>query len=58
MPLLGEDWAAIGVFVQETVAGQDFANIAVIDHQGVVRGSKDAALIKAAAAKPARAVAS
>ncbi len=45
VPLLGEDWAAIEVFVQETVVGQDFANIAVVDHDGVVRGSKDPALM-------------
>jgi serine/threonine-protein kinase len=45
VPLLGEDWAAIEVFVQETVVGQDFANIAVIDHDGVVRGSKDPGLM-------------
>jgi serine/threonine-protein kinase len=43
VPLLGEDWAAIEVFVQETVVGQDFANIAVVDHDGIVRGSKDPA---------------
>lgn len=43
VPLLSEDWAAIEVFVQETVSGQDFANIVVVDHQGIVRGSKDPA---------------
>ncbi len=41
VPLLSEDWAAIEVFVQETVSGQDFASIVVVDHQGIIRGSKD-----------------
>ena len=45
VPLLSEDWAAIEVFVQETASGQDFDSILVIDHDGIVRGSKDPAQI-------------
>jgi eukaryotic-like serine/threonine-protein kinase len=42
VPLLGEDWAAMDVFIQETLGRQDFNYIRVVDHQGVVRGSNDA----------------
>ncbi|MDQ6620449.1 MAG: protein kinase [Pseudomonadota bacterium] len=45
VPLLSEDWAAIEVFVQETATGQDFDNLLVVDNDGVVRGSKNAAQI-------------
>ena len=41
VPLLSEDWAAIEVFVQETANGQDFDSLLVVDHDGVIRGSKD-----------------
>ena len=43
MPLLSEDWAAIDVFIQETLSRQDFPYLLVIDHAGIVRGSRDAA---------------
>jgi serine/threonine-protein kinase len=43
VPLLSEDWAAIEVFVQETASGQDFESLLVVDHEGVIRGSKDPA---------------
>ncbi|MEP7208111.1 MAG: protein kinase [Casimicrobiaceae bacterium] len=47
VPLLSEDWAAIEVFVQETASGQDFDSLLVIDHDGVIRGSRDPAQIGA-----------
>jgi serine/threonine-protein kinase len=45
VPLLSEDWAAIDVFIQETLSRQDFPYLLVIDHAGIVRGSRDAAQI-------------
>jgi HAMP domain-containing protein len=39
VPLLSEDWAAMEVFIQETLSRQDFNYILVVDHQGIVRGS-------------------
>ena len=41
VPLLSEDWAAIDVFVQETLSRQDFTYLIVVDDEGVVRGSND-----------------
>ncbi len=41
VPLLGEDWAAIEVFIQETMTRQNFPYLVVIDDEGVVRGSND-----------------
>ena len=41
VPLLAEDFAAIDVFVQETLARQDFPYLVVADDEGVVRGSND-----------------
>ena len=43
VPLLSEDWAAIDVFIQETLGRQDFNYIIVVDDKGVVRASNDAA---------------
>jgi len=45
VPLLSEDWAAIDVFIQETLSRQDFPYLLVIDHAGIVRGSKDASQV-------------
>jgi len=45
VPLLGEDWAAIDVFIQETTSRQDFTHILVVDYQGMVRGSSDPKLL-------------
>ena len=42
VPLLAEDYAAIDVFVQETLARQDFPYLIVADDEGTVRGSNDA----------------
>jgi serine/threonine protein kinase/HAMP domain-containing protein len=39
VPLLSEDWAAIDVFIQETLTRQDFNYIVVIDDKGLIRGS-------------------
>ena len=41
VPLLAEDYAAIDVFVQETLGRQDFPYLIVNDDEGVVRGSND-----------------
>ena len=41
VPLLSEDWAAIDVFIQETISRQDFNYILVADDKGVIRGSND-----------------
>jgi eukaryotic-like serine/threonine-protein kinase len=43
VPLLDEDWTALDVFIQETLGRQDFSSITIVDHQGVVRGSNQAA---------------
>ena len=45
VPLLGEDWAAIDVFIQETQSRQEFPYLLVVDHRGVIRGSSDAAQV-------------
>jgi len=39
VPLLSEDWAAIDVFIQETISRQDFNYILVSDDKGIIRGS-------------------
>ena len=41
VPLLAEDFAAIDVFVQDTLGRQDFPYLIVNDDTGVVRGSND-----------------
>ena len=41
VPLLSEDWAAIDVFIQETLQRQDFNYIIVADDKGVIRGAND-----------------
>jgi len=45
VPVLSEDWAAIDVFIQETIGRQDFNYILVIDDKGVVRGSNEPAQV-------------
>jgi serine/threonine-protein kinase len=45
VPLLGEDWAAIEVFIQETMTRQNFPYLVVTDDEGFVRGSNDPAQI-------------
>jgi len=59
VPLLSEDWAAMEVFVQETLGRQDFNYMTVVDHQGIVRASNVASQVGARYAPPqAAAVAS
>jgi serine/threonine-protein kinase len=41
VPLLAEDWAAIEVFIQETMTRQSFPYLVVVDDEGTVRGSND-----------------
>jgi eukaryotic-like serine/threonine-protein kinase len=56
VPLLGEDWAGIDVFIQETQSRQEFPYLLVVDHRSVIRGSNDPAQVgttyKAREAKP------
>jgi len=47
VPLLSEDWAAMDVFVQETLGRQDFNYMTVVDHQGIVRASNVASQVNA-----------
>jgi serine/threonine-protein kinase len=37
--VLGQDWVAVEVFIQDTVSRQSFAHLQIIDHAGIVRGS-------------------
>ena len=39
VPLLGEQWVDLEVFVDSAVSGQDFAYLAVVDRTNTVRGS-------------------
>ncbi len=41
--VLGEEWVAIEIFVNEAIRGQSFEYLSVLDHQGVIRGSSDPA---------------
>jgi serine/threonine-protein kinase len=41
VPVLSEDWVSIELFVQETMARQNFNFLKIVDHQGIVRGSSD-----------------
>jgi tRNA A-37 threonylcarbamoyl transferase component Bud32/HAMP domain-containing protein len=52
VPLLSEDWAAMEAFVQETSGRQDFNDIVVVDHQGIVRASNVAAQVNAPYVQP------
>ena len=48
VPLLSEDWAAMDVFIQETLGRQqNFSYMNVVDHQGVVRASNVASEVNA-----------
>ncbi len=40
VPLLSEDWAAMDVFMQETLGRQDFNYMTVVDHEGTVRAQQ------------------
>lgn len=39
VPVLAEEWVALGEFVKNSVSGQDFSYLVVLDHEGIVRGS-------------------
>jgi serine/threonine protein kinase/HAMP domain-containing protein len=39
VPVLSEEWVALGEFIKSSVSGQDFSYMIVLDHAGVVRGS-------------------
>ena len=52
VPLLAEDWAAIEVFIQETMSRQNFPYLVVVDDEGTVRGSNDPARLNAKYALP------
>lgn len=43
--VLGEDWVALEVFIQETMSRQNFAYLDIVDHNGIVRGSSVAGKI-------------
>ena len=47
VPVLAEDWAAIEVFIQETMTRQNFPYLLVVDDEGTVRGSNDPAKLNA-----------
>ena len=53
VPVLTEDWVAIEVFVQEVMRTQDFSNLTVIDHEGIVRVSN----VSSAVGQPYRRIA-
>jgi len=52
VPLLSEDWAAIDVFIQETLGRQEFNYITVVDDKGIIRGANDTAQINEKFALP------
>jgi serine/threonine-protein kinase len=39
VPVLAEEWVALGEFVKKSISGQDFSHLVVLDHEGLVRGS-------------------
>jgi eukaryotic-like serine/threonine-protein kinase len=53
VPLLDEDWTALDVFVQETLGRQDFNYITIVDYQGQVRGTNQAAQLNQKYVPPA-----
>ena len=40
--VLSEDWPSIELFVQDSVAKQEFTFLKIVDHQGIIRGSNNA----------------
>ena len=52
VPLLAEDWAAIEVFIQETMTRQSFPYLLVVDDEGIVRGSNEVDKLNAKYAAP------
>ncbi|MEY4754070.1 MAG: hypothetical protein RJA44_1745 [Pseudomonadota bacterium] len=45
LAVLGDEWVAVDVSVQEVMKTRDFQSITVLDHQGVVRVSSEPALV-------------
>jgi serine/threonine-protein kinase len=45
VPVLSRDWVAIEIFVHEASKRQSFEYLVVLDHQGIVRGATDEALL-------------
>lgn len=45
LSVLGDEWVAVDVSVQEIMKTRDFQSISVLDHTGVVRVSSDPALL-------------
>jgi serine/threonine-protein kinase len=56
VPLLAEDWAAIDVFIQETMSRQSFPYVQVVDDEGTVRGSNDSQKVGSKYARPSGSV--
>ena len=52
VPLLAEDWAAIDVFIQDTMSRQSFPYVQVVDDEGTVRGSNDSQKVGSKYARP------
>ncbi len=52
VPLLSEDWAAIDVFIQETLGRQEFNYIVVLDDKGAIRGANEGARLNQKFALP------
>ena len=53
VPMLGEDWVSLEVFVQDVMKSQDFHAVTVVDRAGVVRAASDASLAGQAYGKAA-----
>lgn len=41
VPVLGEDWISIELFVKEASERQDFNYLTIVDHKGIIRGSSE-----------------
>ena len=52
VPVLGGEWVAMEIFVDETVRGQSFEYLSVLDHEGVIRASSDPAQIGESYVRP------
>jgi tRNA A-37 threonylcarbamoyl transferase component Bud32/HAMP domain-containing protein len=53
VPVLSEEWVALGEFIKSSVSGQDFSYLVVLDHEGVIRGSSFAEQVGQRYQKPA-----
>ncbi|MDH5729434.1 MAG: HAMP domain-containing protein, partial [Gammaproteobacteria bacterium] len=50
--VLSEDWPSIELFVQDTIARQDFNYLIIVDHDGVIRGSNNPEILQSQYNKP------